>query len=34
MKFQVFTDADAPNGEDLFFEYEVVSVMDLFQNQV
>ena len=26
MKFQVFTDADAPNGEDLFFEYEVVSV--------
>ena len=26
IKFQVFTDADAPNGEDLFFEYEVVSV--------
>ena len=26
MKFQVFTEASAPNGEDLFFEYEVVSV--------
>lgn len=26
LKFQVFTDAAAPNGEDLFFEYEVVSV--------
>lgn len=26
IKFQVFTDADALNGEDLFFEYEVVSV--------
>lgn len=29
IKFQVFTDADAPNGEDLFFEYEVVSVNGL-----
>lgn len=26
IKFQVFTEASAPNGEDLFFEYEVVSV--------
>ena len=34
MKFQVFTDADAPNGEDLFFEYEVVSVNGPIQNQV
>jgi len=26
IKFQIFTEASAPNGEDLFFEYEVVSV--------
>ena len=26
MKFQLFTEASAPNGEDLYFEYEVVSV--------
>jgi hypothetical protein len=26
IKFQVFTEAEAPNGNDLFFEYEVVEV--------
>lgn len=26
IKFQVFTEAEAPNGDDLFFEYEVVEV--------
>ncbi len=26
IKFQVFTEAQAPNGNELFFEYEVVSV--------
>lgn len=26
MKFQIFTDADAPHGDNLYFDYEVVSV--------